>query len=341
MLQPYSRLNPHDKKRNTLTHGDNPMPADNQITAIDLSVTIAGIRLKNPVIAASGTCGYGAELAAFLDLNCLGALVTKGISLYPQAGNPPPRIIETPSGMLNAIGLQNVGLEEFVAQKLPFLRQFQTPVIVNCFGKSAREYCALCERLSTIEGIAGLEINISCPNVKAGGICFGTDPVQAHQLIRDVRKVTALPLIVKLSPNVTDIALIARSVEEAGADAISLTNTFTGMVIDVDTCQPALANITGGLSGPAIRPLSLRMVWETVQAVSVPVIGMGGIMDGADALQYLIAGARAVQVGTALLVRPDAPLRIVEGIAAYLQRKGCAHLADIIGCLNIIPEHLQ
>ncbi len=314
------------------------MSVDNQFPVINLSVTIAGIHLKNPVIAASGTCGYGEELAAFLDLNSLGALVTKGISLYPQPGNPPPRIVETPSGMLNAIGLQNIGLDAFVAHKLPFLRQFQTPIIVNCFGKSAREYSALCERLSAVEGIAGLEINISCPNVKEGGICFGTDPLQAHELIREVRKVTALPLIVKLSPNVTDIALMARSVEEAGADAISLTNTFTGMVIDAETCRPVLANVTGGLSGPAIRPLALRMVWETVQAVSVPVIGMGGIMDSSDALQYLIAGARAVQIGTALLVRPDAPLRIVEGIAAYLQRKGCANLAEIIGCLTIGPE---
>jgi dihydroorotate dehydrogenase (NAD+) catalytic subunit len=186
-----------------------------------------------------------------------------------------------------------------------------------------------------VEGVAGLEINISCPNVKEGGICFGTDPSRAHQLICAVRKATKLPLIVKLSPNVTDIGLIARSVEEAGADAVSLTNTFTGMVIDVATCQPVLANITGGLSGPAIRPLSLRMVWETVQAVSVPVIGMGGIMDGADALQYLIAGARAVQVGTAVFVRPDAPLRIVADIAAYLRNKGCGSITDIIGCLKI------
>ena len=306
--------------------------------AIDLSVTIAGIHLKNPVMAASGTCGYGEELAAFLDINALGAIVTKGISLSPAAGNPPPRIVETPSGMLNAIGLQNVGVEEFVAHKLPFLRQFQTPVIVNCFGRSVSEYCALCQKLSAVEGIAGLEINISCPNVKEGGMCFGTDPSRAHQLIREVRKATALPIIVKLSPNVTDIALIARSVEEAGADAVSLTNTFTGMVIDVDTCQPVLANITGGLSGPAIRPLSLRMVWETVQAVSVPVIGMGGIMDGADALQYLIAGARAVQVGTALFVRPDAPLRIVEDIAAYLQKRGFRSVRDITGCLKVPGE---
>jgi dihydroorotate dehydrogenase (NAD+) catalytic subunit len=314
------------------------MTQHEQHPAVDLSVTIAGIHLKNPVMAASGTCGYGEEIAAFLDINALGAIVTKGISLSPAAGNPPPRIVETPSGMLNAIGLQNVGVEEFVAHKLPFLRQFQTPVIANCFGRTTGEYSELCQRLSAAEGIAGLEINISCPNVKEGGMCFGTDPSRAHQLIREVRKATALPIIVKLSPNVTDIGLIARSVEEAGADAVSLTNTFTGMVIDVETCQPVLANITGGLSGPAIRPLSLRMVWETVQAVSVPVIGMGGITDGADALQYLIAGARAVQVGTALFVRPDAPLRIVEDIAAYLQKRGFRSVRDITGCLKVPGE---
>jgi dihydroorotate dehydrogenase (NAD+) catalytic subunit len=305
---------------------------------IDLSVTIAGIHLKNPVMAASGTCGYGEELSAFLDINAIGAIVTKGISLSPASGNPPPRIVETPSGMLNAIGLQNVGFKEFVADKLPFLRQFQTPVIVNCFGRTTGEYCELCQRLSDAEGIAGLEINISCPNVKEGGMCFGTDPSRAHQLIGALRKTTPLPLIVKLSPNVTDIGLIARSVEEAGADAVSLTNTFTGMVIDIETCQPVLANVTGGLSGPAIRPLSLRMVWETVQVVSIPVIGMGGIMDGADALQYLIAGAQAVQVGTALLVRPDVPLRIIAGIASYVSKKGCGSLRDIIGSLKIPRE---
>jgi dihydroorotate dehydrogenase (NAD+) catalytic subunit len=317
------------------------MTQHEQHPAVDLSVTIAGIHLKNPVMAASGTCGYGEELSAFLDINALGAIVTKGISLSPAAGNPPPRIVETPSGMLNAIGLQNVGVEEFVAHKLPFLRQFQTSVIVNCFGKSVSEYCALCQKLSAVEGIAGLEINISCPNVKEGGMCFGTDPSRAHKLICEVRKATALPIIVKLSPNVTDIGLIARSVEEAGADAVSLTNTFTGMVIDVETCQPVLANITGGLSGPAIRPLSLRMVWEAVQAVSVPVIGMGGIMNGADALQYLIAGARAVQVGTALFVRPDAPLRIVEDIAAYLEKHGFSSVRDITGCLKVPWEQIQ
>jgi len=306
-----------------------------QQPGIDLSVTIAGIRLRNPVMTASGTCGYGEELAPFLDLACLGAVVTKGVSLQPAAVNTPPRIVETPAGMLNAIGLQNVGREAFIAKKLPYLRQFPTPVIVNCYGRTTEEYCELCARLSAEEGIAGLEVNISCPNVKEGGICFGTDARQAHTLVRAVRKATALPLIVKLSPNVTDIALIARSVEEAGADALSVTNTFTGMVIDIETCRPKLANITGGLSGPAIRPLSLRMVWETVRAVSIPVIGLGGIISADDALQYLIAGARAVQVGTALLVNPDAPLRIIAGIEAYLRARNCSAVTDIIGCLKL------
>jgi dihydroorotate dehydrogenase (NAD+) catalytic subunit len=302
---------------------------------IDLSVTIAGILLQNPVMTASGTCGYGEELTPFLDLNRLGALVTKGVSLLPSAGNPPPRIVETPSGMLNAIGLQNVGLKEFVEKKLPFLRQFRMPIIVNCYGKSIEEYTELCRRLDAAEGVSGLEVNISCPNVKEGGICFGTDARQAHTLVRAVRGATALPLIVKLSPNVTDIALIARSVEEAGADALSVTNTFTGMVIDIETCRPLLANITGGLSGPAIRPLSLRMVWETVKAVSIPVIGLGGIMTAEDALQYLITGARAIQLGTALLVNPDAPLRIVAGIEAYLRARNIPAVTDIIGCLKL------
>jgi dihydroorotate dehydrogenase (NAD+) catalytic subunit len=306
-----------------------------QQTDIDLSVTIAGIRLKNPVMAASGTCGYGEELSLFLDLNLLGAIVTKGVSLKPSQGNPPPRIVETPSGMLNAIGLQNVGLEEFVTKKLPFLRTFQVPVIANCYGKSTEEYVELCSRLSTVEGIAGLEVNISCPNVKEGGICFGTDQAQAHALVRAVRAATKLPLIVKLSPNVTDIALIARSAEAAGADALSVSNTFTGMAVDVATCRPKLANITGGLSGPAIRPLSLRMVWETVKAVSIPVIGLGGIMAAEDALQYLITGARAIQIGTALLVNPDAPLRIIAGMEQYLRQRGCSSVNDIIGCLKI------
>ncbi len=305
---------------------------------INLSVTIAGLALKNPVLVASGTFGYGEELAPFMDINCLGAVITKGISLHSSPGNPPPRIVETPSGMLNAIGLQNVGFEEFVKKKMPFLRQFKTPVIVNCYGKTTDEYQELCTRLSDVPGVSGLEVDISCPNVKEGGICFGTEPTRAYKLVKVVRKTTALPLLVKLTPNVTDIAVIARSVEEAGADALSVANTFTGMVVDVETCQPLLSNITGGLSGPAIRPLSLRMVWETVNAVSIPVIGIGGIATARDALQYLITGARAIQVGTALFVNPDAPLHIIRGIADYLKTKHHSSIRDIIGCLKIPGE---
>jgi dihydroorotate dehydrogenase (NAD+) catalytic subunit len=307
-------------------------------TEIDLSVTIAGLVLKNPVLVASGTFGYGEELSPFLDINCLGAVITKGISLHPSAGNPPPRIAETPSGMLNAIGLQNIGFEEFVTGKLPFLRRFDTPVIVNVYGKTTAEYCELCRKFNEVPGIAALEVNISCPNVKEGGICFGTEPARAHALVTEVRKSTALPLIVKLSPNVSDIAAIAKSVEAAGADALSVTNTFTGMVVDVETRQPVLSNITGGLSGPAIRPLSLRMVWETVKAVSIPVIGIGGIVEAHDALQYLITGACAIQVGTALFVSPDAPLRIIDGIQAYLRAHGYTAVKNIIGCLTIPGE---
>jgi dihydroorotate dehydrogenase (NAD+) catalytic subunit len=301
---------------------------------IDLTVEIGSLHLKNPVMVASGTFGYGEEYSTLIDINELGAIVTKGISLNPFPGNPPPRIVETPSGMLNAIGLQNVGFETFVSEKMSFLKRFNTPVIVNFFGSSVAEYTELARKLSDVEGIAGLEANISCPNIKEGGMCFGTDPSMAHSITKQIRKATKLPLIVKLTPNVTDISTIAASVEEAGADAVSLTNTFTGMVVDVESCRPELSNITGGLSGPAIRPLSLRMVWETVRKVSIPVIGIGGIMDEKDALQYLIAGAMAVQIGTGLFVNPNAPHFIIKGIESYLRVKGYTSVQQIIGCLK-------
>ena len=301
---------------------------------IDLSLTVAGIKLKNPVMPASGTFGYGEEYSSLLDINRLGAIVTKGISLEPSQGNLSPRIVETPSGMLNSIGLQNVGLKAFVSDKMPFLRMFDTPVIVNFYGSSISDYSELAKRLSDVEGIAGLEANISCPNIKEGGICFGTEPSMAYKTVESIRAATALPLIVKLSPNVTDVSVIAASVEDAGADAISLTNTFTGMVVDVENCLPALANVTGGLSGPAIRPISLRMVWETVQRVSIPVIGIGGITDPDSALQYLIAGASAIQIGTGLFLDPSLPLAITKGIEKYLQSKRIAKLKQITGCLK-------
>jgi dihydroorotate dehydrogenase (NAD+) catalytic subunit len=309
------------------------MSQDNK--EIDLAVAIGPLSLKNPVMVASGTFGYGQEFCSLVDSSCLGAIVTKGISLSPTPGNPPPRIVETPAGMLNAIGLQNVGLETFITEKLPYLRQLNTKIIVNFFGTSIIEYQKLSQRLSELDGISGLEVNISCPNIKEGGICFGTEPSMAYKVVREVRKSTPLPLIVKLTPNVTDISIIAKSVEEAGADALSLTNTFTGMVVDVEKRRPVLANVTGGLSGPAIRPLSLRMVWETVQKVSTPVIGIGGVTNANDALQYLIVGAQAIQVGTALFVDPKTPLSIIEGIETYLRAKGYTTLQQIIGSLKI------
>ncbi len=303
-------------------------------SAIDITTSIAGITFKNPVMVASGTFGYGEEYSDVIDAALLGAVVTKGISLVPSPGNPPPRIVETPSGMLNAIGLQNVGFDRFVGEKMPFLRQMDVPVIVNFYGSTIEEYVELAGKLNDVEGIAALEANISCPNIKAGGISFGTDPEMASRVVREVRNVTEFPLIVKLTPNVTDIAAMAGCVEEAGADAVSLINTCTGMVIDIETRKAKLANTTGGLSGPAIRPIALRMVWETVKRVSIPVIGIGGILTADDALQFLIAGARAVQIGTGLFVDPEAPQKVVEGIEAYMRSRGIGALEDIIGSLE-------
>ena len=286
-------------------------------------------------MTASGTFGYGQEYASLIDNSVLGALITKGISLLPSAGNPVPRIIETPSGMLNAIGLQNVGFEVFIAEKMPLLRKGSTPVIVNFYGNTVEQYVELAERLSTVEGISALEANISCPNIKQGGISFGTDARMAGEITARIRSVTRLPLIVKLTPNVADIALIARSVEQAGADAVSLINTLTGMVIDPATRRPILANITGGLSGPAIRPIAVRMVWQVCQAVRIPVIGLGGIMNADDALQFLIAGACAVQVGTGLFVDPSIPASIVAGIEAYMSEHGFERLEQVVGSLMV------
>jgi dihydroorotate dehydrogenase (NAD+) catalytic subunit len=305
------------------------------IVKSDISTQIGSLHLKNPVMAASGTFGYGQEYGALIDNSVLGALVTKGISLLPSTGNPSPRIVETPSGMLNAIGLQNVGLEAFIAEKLPLLRKGLTPVIVNFYGNTVEQYVELAERLSAVEGIAALEANISCPNIKQGGIAFGTDPRMAGEITERIRAVTRLPLIVKLTPNVTDIGQIASSVEQGGADAVSLINTLTGMVIDPVTRKPVLANVTGGLSGPAIRPLALRMVWQVCQAVRIPVIGLGGIMNANDALQFLIAGACAVQVGTGLFVDPSIPENIVAGIEEYMTVHGFERLEQVIGSLMV------
>ncbi|HOM07454.1 MAG TPA: dihydroorotate dehydrogenase [Syntrophales bacterium] len=304
----------------------------------DLSVTIAGLRLKNPVMTASGTFGYGEEYAGFVDLGRLGAVVVKGLSLEPRSGNPPPRIIETPCGMLNAVGLQNIGVRSFVAEKLPRLRDRGVTVVANVYGESVDEYRRVCEILSTAPGVAALEINVSCPNVSKGGLAFGSDPETAAQVTAKVREVTDLTLIVKLTPNVTDIAVIARAVEEAGADAVSLINTLTGMSIDVETKKPHLYNVTGGLSGPAIRPVALRMVYQAVRAVRIPVIGIGGICTANDALEFLIAGARAVQVGTANFIDPKASIRVLDGIADYLRRHAIGALRDLIGTLRTPGE---
>jgi len=300
----------------------------------DLSVDIGGVKIKNPIITASGTFGYGEEYAPFLDLNALGAIVVKGLSLEPRMGNPPPRIIETASGMLNAIGLQNVGVHAFIEDKLPFLRTFDVPVIANILGDNAEDYQRIAELLNDATGLHGLEVNISCPNVSKGGIAFGSHPEMAMDVVKRVKSVTALPVIVKLTPNVTDVALIAEAVEAAGANAVSLINTITGMSIDIEKRVPHLKNIIGGLSGPAIKPVALRMVWQVANRVSIPVIGIGGIMDANDALEFLIAGATAVQIGTANFINPQASIHILKGIIAFMDRQQIRSVHDLIGTLQ-------
>jgi len=295
---------------------------------------IGGVELKNPVMTASGTFGYGSEFEQLVDLNRLGAIIVKGLSIEPTKGNPPPRITETACGMLNAIGLENVGFSAFIKEKLPFLKTIAAPTLVNIYGKRVSEYAELAERIDDIEDISGVEVNISCPNVKHGGLAFGAYPDSASEVVRAVRERTSKLLMVKLSPNVTDITEIACSVEAAGADSISLINTITGMAVDIETRRPKLANITGGLSGPAIKPIALRMVWQVAQAVKIPVIGIGGIMTAKDALEFLIAGAAAVQIGTANFVNPKATMEIIDGIESYLLEKGIARLEDIIGTLE-------
>ena len=299
-----------------------------------MSVDIAGIKLKNPVMTASGTFGYGQEFVPLVDLNRLGAIITKGTSLKPMKGNPPPRIVETVGGMINSIGLQNVGAQAFIRDKLPFFSQFKTPVIANIFGETIREFGELAKRLDDIPGIAGLEVNISCPNVAKGGVLFGADPKMAHHVVRTVKRSTHLPIIVKLSPNVSDITLIAKSVEEAGGDAISLINTLMAMAVDPQSRRPLLNNIIGGLSGPAVKPVALRLVWQAVNAVKIPVIGIGGIMTPEDALEFIIVGARAVQVGTANFVNPIACVEIIDGIEAYLTKHGFRHISELVGSLR-------
>ncbi len=302
---------------------------------LDIKSDIGGIILKNPVMTASGTFGYGREFEAFADLNRLGGIIVKGLSLTPSKGNPPPRIIETPCGMLNAIGLENIGLDAFLKDKLPFLRRLNTPTFVNIYGNTIEQYAELAARLNDVEGVAGIEVNISCPNVKAGGIAFGTDAQAAYNVVKAVRDSTRLPAIVKLSPNVTDITVIAKSAEDAGADAISLINTLTGMAVDLRTRRPHLANITGGLSGPAIKPVALRMVWQTVQTVNIPVIGIGGIISTDDALEFLVVGAAAVQIGTANFINPHIAIDVIDGIVKYMQENKIRNITELIGTLKI------
>ncbi len=302
-----------------------------------LEVEIGKIRMKNPVITSSGTFGYGEEFSPFIDLNRLGAMVLKGITLKPKIGNPPPRIIETPSGILNSIGLQNVGSEILIEEKLPYLKNFNTPVIINISGDILEEYVELAKKLDEVsedKKIAGLEINISCPNVKQGGMAWGTDPRSTYQVVNEVRKVTSLPLITKLSPNVTDIRVIAQAAEEAGTDAISLINTLVGMAIDINSRQSKLANIKGGLSGPAVKPVALWLVWQVFQTVNIPIIGMGGIMNAQNALEFIIAGARAISIGTANLVNPKVTVDIIEGIEKYLIESEIEDVNELIGSLK-------
>ncbi|MGD0129656.1 MAG: dihydroorotate dehydrogenase [Terriglobia bacterium] len=317
-----------------------PLPKDMAAAAVpdefvpQIETEIAGIRFQNPVWTASGTFGYGKEFASLIDLNELGAIVVKGISPEPMEGNPSPRIYESESGMLNAIGLQNVGAKRFLSEKLPFLRTLKARCIVNVFAYSTEDYVRCLEMLNEGDGISAYELNISCPNTRCGGIVYGSDPKLTEEVVAASKKAARFPLIVKLSPNVTDITVFARAAEGAGADALSLVNTLVGMAIDIETRTPRLSNVTGGLSGPSIKPVALRMVYQAARAVKIPIIGLGGISTAEDALEFLIAGARAVQVGTANFYDPGASVRIVQGLRDYCQRKRL-HLSDIVGSLKV------
>ncbi|MDP3478986.1 MAG: dihydroorotate dehydrogenase [Desulfoprunum sp.] len=305
----------------------NPIP--------DLRVKIGSLSLDNPVMTASGTFGYAREFERLMNLHRLGAIIVKGISLHPRHGNPPPRIVETACGMLNAIGLQNVGVERFIKDKMGFLGNLNVPIIVNILGDSLDEYREITERLGDSPAVAAIEVNISCPNVKKGGVAFGTDPAMAAAVTQAVKEKSPVPVIVKLSPNVTDIAAIARAVEDAGADAVSLINTLIGMAINLKTRRPELANVVGGLSGPAIKPVALRMVYQVARAVNIPVIGIGGIETAEDALEFMLAGATAVQIGTANFINPRASEEVVEGITEYVLQENLPSVRDLIGALRV------
>ncbi|MCG8516326.1 MAG: dihydroorotate dehydrogenase [Halanaerobiales bacterium] len=298
---------------------------------IDLSTKLGEITLKNPVITASGTCGYGQELEDYMDLEQLGALTVKGITLQAKTGNPVPRIVETPAGILNSIGLENPGLEGFLADKIKIIKGYQLPVFVNISGYSIEDFVLLAEKLAEISCIAALEVNVSCPNIPGGGLAFGTDPELIYQITKQVKAAYPGSVIVKLSPNVTAISDMAIAAQEGGADIISLINTLQGMAIDLERQKPVFANTFGGLSGPAIKPVALRMVYQVAQKIKIPIIGMGGIMTGQDAVEFLLAGASAVAIGTATLIHPDAPLMIIKEIKAYLQDKKINNIQEIIG----------
>ncbi len=301
----------------------------------DLRVKIGSLELQNPVMTASGTFGYAREFESLMNLHRLGAVIVKGISLFPRPGNPPPRIVETACGMLNAIGLQNVGVDRFILEKMPYLNGLNVPTIVNILGGSIEEYREITKRLEGVPGVAGIEVNISCPNVKEGGVAFGGDPKMAAAVTQAVKESCSVPVIVKLSPNVTDVAEMARAVEGAGADSVSLINTLIGMAINLKKKRPELANIIGGLSGPAIKPVALRMVFEVSRAVSIPVIGIGGIESAEDALEFMLAGASAVQIGTANFVNPAASEDVLDGIIDYVNEEKLSSIRDLIGGLKL------
>lgn len=301
---------------------------------VDLSVKIGSLTLKNPVMTASGTFGYGEEFADFIDLNRLGGIIVKGTTLNPRQGNPYPRMVETPSGMLNAVGLQNKGVDYFAANIYPRIKDIDSNIIVNVSGASIDDYVGVAERLVGLDKVPAIEVNISCPNVKQGGMAFGTTCSGAESVVSAVRKAWDRTMIVKLSPNVTDIAEIARAAEAAGADAVSLTNTFLGMAIDVEKRRPYLSTITGGLSGACIRPIAVRMVWQVAKAVNIPVVGLGGIMTGRDAIEFMLAGATAVQMGTANFIDPQATVKAIDYIEDYMKRHGIEHVTDLIGAMQ-------
>lgn len=301
------------------------------MTKLNLAVNIGGLQMKNPVTTASGTFGFGPEYAPYIDLNRLGAIVVKGTTLEPRLGNPTPRIVETPAGILNAIGLQNPGVDDFINEALPYLKEYDVPVVVNISGNELEDYAEISRRLDGVDGVAAIEVNISCPNVKKGGLLFGTCPTSAHDAIKAVRDNTKLPVIAKLSPNVTDIVEIAKAAADAGANGLALINTLLGMAIDIHKQKPILGNIMGGLSGPAVKPVAVRMIWQVSQAVNLPIIGMGGVTTADDAIELMLAGASAVAVGTANFVNPRATMDILEGIEKYCVEKGIEDINDLVG----------